>query len=345
MKIVMVTNLRDDRSPWSLPCHECRSWAYVLGADTRNAGSVRGDLDLLRGYDLAIVELTSNLLSLPRDLKRAFPDLIVVGLTEGWVANVASIGVQEQCDFVAACRTVDMLGILVEDAVSYYRLYAAKPQAVQWLGIPYPRSSTENLPTISADDKEYTVFLPLGLRPVRSGIAHLLAFQKIRERYPGLRGLAPRFSRQDEAHFARIGLDVELLPPMPWASFLHRLARVYAVFNLDHLPTWGRLAADCAAARVPYVGSNATHCARALGVLTCHPFDAHTAVTYLERLLHRDHPQARRLYRRVVDEQHRRLEQLDEETSRARFWRALDRALGAGRGRTDVPPAPVSSSR
>lgn len=37
MKTAMITNLREERSPWNVPCHECRSWAYVLGADTRSA--------------------------------------------------------------------------------------------------------------------------------------------------------------------------------------------------------------------------------------------------------------------------------------------------------------------
>jgi hypothetical protein len=75
------------------------------------------------------------------------------------------------------------------------------------------------------------------------------------------------------------------------------------------------------------VGANATHCADSLGVLTCDPFDAETAIGHLERLLDRESTQGQDLYRSVVDRQRRSLAPLGEHESRQRFWTSLERAL------------------
>jgi len=251
MKIVMLTNLGDDRSPWDVPSHECRTWAYVLGADTRNAQRVADDLQLVADYDLAILELTMNLLHLPGQLKRTFPRMIVVGLIEGWVGNVLSAGAGEQCEFLAACQELDMLGTLVARANSHYRLFTRQPQIVQWLGLPFPKAWTDARGRVPIDDRELVVFMPFALRGVRSGLAHVLAFERLRGRYPSLRGVAVRSSEDEERDLDRIGAAVELVPVVDWQGFYDRLQHAYLVLNLDHLPTWGRVVAECAAARVP----------------------------------------------------------------------------------------------
>jgi len=75
------------------------------------------------------------------------------------------------------------------------------------------------------------------------------------------------------------------------------------------------------------VGADVTHCAQVLGVLTCDPFDAATALKHCEDLLAVRTPESRRRYESVTAEQYDRLAALDEESSRARFWRALEDAL------------------
>lgn len=97
--------------------------------------------------------------------------------------------------------------------------------------------------------------------------------------------------------------------------------------NAQRVASNPQLVAEWAAARVPYVGADVTHCAQVLGVLTCDPFDVATALTYCEELFDPSAPGSRTRYRPVTARQYDRLGSLDEDSSRARFWRALDNAL------------------
>jgi hypothetical protein len=335
MKVVLVSNLDADRSPWDIPSNEVRCWAYVLGADTRCAERIRDDPHVIANYDVVLLDLTPNLFDLPALLRRTKPKLIIVGLVEGWVGNIAAIDIETQCDFVAACQVLDMLGILVESSLSYYRLYSPLPAKVQFMGIPFPKEWTDRLPPVPVEEREFAVWMPFALRDVRSGISHVLAFQRLKEQCPDLKGYALRSSDGEDDHLRAIGVDIELVPFAEWDAFYRRLSTMYAVLNLDHLPTWGRVVGECAAARVPYVGFDATHCARALGVLTSTPFDVGTSMRYIKMLISErsQSAAASSLYRRVTEEQYRRLPAIDEDTSRRRFWDGLDRALGDGASR------------
>jgi hypothetical protein len=333
MRIVLISNLGLDLSPWDIPANEIRMWAYVLCADTRNAQLVLGDLQVAASYDLALIDLTTNLFGLPQMLREAFPGMILVGLVEGWVGNIAAIDVGAQCDFLVACRTLDMLGILAESAASYYRLYTTPSEKVQFLGIPFPKAWTDERPIVPFDEREFAIWMPFALRPVRSGISHVLAVRQLRKHFPDLKAYAVRSSEDEDVHLRAVGADVELISFADWPIYYHRLSRMFAVLNFDHLPTWGRVVGECAAARVPYVGFDATYCAKALGVLTSTPFDVDTSLGYIEQLL-RDRRAASAgegMYSRVVQEQYCHLSAIDEATSCSRFWKALERALSAKR--------------
>jgi hypothetical protein len=317
-RIVFVSQLGDDRSPWDLPCNECRGWAYVLEADTRHHVRVLERPDELDAYDLAIVELTGNLYDVPLFLRERAPHVQIVGLLEGAVGAVADQPVELQAKFVDCVRSLDLLGVLVESSLAYYRLLVEEPARVQWLGVPYPKAWTDAQakPAAAADGR--VVELGAGLASGRNGLPGVFVLRRFREEFPDFRGRA-YVSSAAEADALR-GLDptLDCRPHRFWQQYYREHLEVWAVLSLDPRRTWGRLPLDCASAQIPYVGSDATHAARVVGALTCDPHDVDAAYRHLRALA--SEPE---LYTRVTQAQYAALADFDEAASRRRFWRAL----------------------
>ncbi|UCC62301.1 MAG: glycosyltransferase family 4 protein [Anaerolineae bacterium] len=317
-RVCFISQLQDDRSPWTVPTNECRAWAYVLEGDTRSSQRILAYPAQLQAHDIALVELTANLYSLPPFIKRHAPDLTVVGLIEGAVQAVTNQDPSLQTQFVRCVQAVDLLGVLVEDALPYYRLFVDDPQRVQWLGIPYPKAWTDGLPKRPPAAKERLIELGAGLAPGRNGITSLLLFQRLQRAYPGVRGRVYVTSRAEMEEIEQLGLPVECCAHRPWPEYYVHHLDAYAVLSLDPRRTWGRLVLDCASALIPYVGSAESHCGRTVGALTCDPYDVEAAHAHLCTLLE-DHD----IYERVVQQQYQRLSQFNEAASEQRFWDAL----------------------
>jgi len=321
VKVCLLSQIEADLVPVGEPMHEIRSWAYVLGGDARGFGSVISKPDLLGGYDVILVELTANAYTVPPFVRQHAPDAILVGLVEGGLEQVPSNPPWEQLAFIECIRTLDLLGVLVEDALPYYRLLAGEDRRVQWLGIPYPKGWTDTVPKPPADAKVTVIELGSTLQDGRNGLPSILLLGRIRKRHPHVRGRAYGSSLAELAPLHRLDPTLELCVRRSWREYYRHHVDAYAMLSFDPRRTWGRLVLDCASALVPYVGSDATHCGRRVGVLTCDPYDVEAAFRHVCRLL--DDPG---LYAAVVRRQYERLEAYGEEASRGRFWRALELA-------------------
>ena len=317
-RVCFISQFQDDQSPWTAPSNDCRAWAYVLEADTRSFLRILAYPAQLQAYDIAIVELASNLYGLPPFIKQHAPGLTVVGLIEGPLEALSGQESSLQARFVECLQSVDLLGVQVEDAISYYRLFVDDPRRVQWLGQPYPKAWTDGVPKRPPTAKDRLIELGPGLIPSRGGLTGLLLFRRLKEGRPEVRGWVSVMS-QDEAEVIRkLDPGIGCYLHRPWSEYYLRHLESYAVLSLDPRRTWGRLVLDCASAHIPYVGSKESHCGRAVGVLTCGPYDVDTAYAHLCTLL--DDPG---VYERVAREQYQRLSQFEETTSRQRFWDAL----------------------
>jgi hypothetical protein len=316
-----VSQFRGDESPWEIPVNDCRAWAYVFRADTRNFTTILAQPQELRQYDVAIVELTPNAYSVPAFIRQHAPSIVLVGLVEGGVEALTSQAPSDQLRFLELTRQLDVLGVLVPDALPYYRLFVDETRKVQWLGVPYPKTWTDSLPKKSRDAKEPIIELGASLERGRNGLAALRLIQQLQRRHPQLRARAYGGSAADFEMLAHLDSRVEFAVKRTWPEYYVHHLDVYAVLNLDPRRSWGRLVLDCASAFIPYVGSAETHCAKRLGVLTCDPFDVETAYEHMCALL--DGPD---LYNRVTLEQYERLGDFDEKVSRERFWSALETA-------------------
>jgi hypothetical protein len=318
-RLCFISQLGDERSPWDIPVNECRAWAYVLNADTRHAETVWNHPEMLQEYRLVMVELTANLYRLPAFIKQHAPGVIVIGLLEGAIGAVGDQTPSQQMEFVRCGQALDLLGVLLEESVAYYRLFVDHPGKVQWLGVPYPKAWTDSLLKRAPDDKERLIELGAGLDPGRNGLPLLLVLQRLRAATPGVRGRVYYASDAAREGLGQLDSMIEICPQRSWSDYyLHHLD-AFIVLSLDPRRTWGRLVLDCASAHIPYVGSDATHCARTVGVLTCDPFDVEAAYQHTTRLL-----QDRGLYEEVVHEQYERLSGFDEEASRRRLASALE---------------------
>lgn len=317
MKVCFVSRLEGDETPWPVPMNDCRAWAYVFGGDTRHFSSVLADPEQLRAYDVVFFELTPNGYLVPPFVRSRVPGVALVGLVEGAVEAVSGQASWEQALFLECLASLDMLGVLVEDALPYYRLLASEPRRVQWIGVPYPKRWTDELEKPPAAAKERVVEVGAGLERGRNGLAALRLLERLRREQPALRGRV--YGHPSELELVgRLAPGLEGALKRPWPEYYRHHLSAWAVLSLDPRRSWGRLVLDSASARIPYVGSNATHCADRVAVLTCDPYDVETAAAHLRRLL-----DDADLYEEVIEHQYAALAEFDEETSRARLAGAL----------------------
>ncbi|HEY6138616.1 MAG TPA: hypothetical protein VI670_12730 [Thermoanaerobaculia bacterium] len=310
---------------WSVPTNDSREWLRALGSgDVVSYQRAFADPASIAGYDLALVELTPATHSLPRFLKRRVPHVTCVGLVEGRVEYVVrSAGEMEGLfQFAQAADDPDLLGILVERTLPYYRLYARVPERVQWLGIPYPLDWTETLPR-SAPGERIVIELASGLDS-RNGVANVLILRELQRRYPSVEGRVYPASRRERSMLEAMGIRAELLQPRRWPDYYRLLRRdTFAILCMDDRRTWGRYALDAASARVPYVGSRLSHAGERAGVLTCDPFDTATAIEHLGRLIEERLQGRSDWYENVTARQYAVLHDYDDGAARRRMQRAL----------------------
>lgn len=318
-RICVVTQLEGDVLAGIDPENGVRAWAYAFRADARSFRSVIADPRSLHGYDIVVVELTDNAFSIPAFIRERSPRTIVIGLIEGGVEALSAHPRWLQLRFIEAVRAVHMLGTIVADALPYYRLFVDEPRRVQWLGVPFPKQWTDTLerrPVVSG-----LIEISAGLEHGRNGPAALMLVERLRRAHPEVRARVYAGASAELEALRQFSPTAECRLKRPWQDYLLQHGEAFAMLSLDPRRVWGRAAADSAAAFVPYVGSDASQCARTIAELTCDPFDVESALSHVVRLL--EEPGLREA---VVQRQYERLSGIDEQTSRSRFWEALSAA-------------------
>lgn len=302
--------------------------------------------DLLSDYDIAIVELTPKTHRLPRLIKRHAPSVFCLGLIEGRVeyvvrSNEEMEGLFEFCQIV---DDVDLLGVLVERTVPYYRLYTRHPERVQWVGVPYPKDWTDKQQVSPAPARE--LILELGsAMDSRNGIANLLVLRELQRRFPALQGRIYCFVEREREMIEALRIRAEFRKPRRWRDYYRDHLNCFAVLCMDDRRTWGRYVLDCASARMPFVGSELSHCGERAGVLTCDPFDTDTALQYLSELIDERLAGGSQFHDAVTARQYEALQHYDRESSLKRFCAALESAGYAALAKTVRDSACASQTR
>ncbi|RLG33143.1 hypothetical protein DRN98_04325 [Methanosarcinales archaeon] len=317
---------------WTIPTNDSRNWATVLGnCDILDYRRVSKDPDrLLAFYDLVIIELSDETYYLPKLLKAYLPNKYIIGIIEGRVEYVvrSRIDMEFLYKFCQCLKYLDMIGILVERTLPYYKLYVDKEnqKKVQWLGIPYPKRWTDEvMKNVEIRRNEVTIELASAMDS-RNGITNLLIFKKLKEEFPWIKGRVYIFLDREKEMIENLGIDVEFCKVMEWQDYFKHHLQSFLVLCMDDRRTWGRYALDCAASMMPYVGSYLSHCGEKVGVLTCDPFDVESALNYIRVLLKKYEKRKDDFYKQVVKKQYERLKYYDEELSRNRFFEALKSA-------------------
>lgn len=313
---------------WLEPVNDSREWMRVLGGgDVLNYQQVVARPEMLSDYDIAIVELTPKTHRLPRFIKRHAPSVFCIGLIEGRVEYVVRSNEEMEglFDFCQIVDDADMLGVLVERTVPYYRLYARRPERVQWIGVPYPKDWTDRQQVSPSSARE--LILELGsAMDSRNGIANLLVLRELQRRFPALQGRVYCFVERERQMVETLGIRAEFRRPRRWRDYYRDHLNCFAVLCMDDRRTWGRYVLDCASARMPFVGSNLSHCGERAGVLTCDPFDTDTALRHLSELIEERLAGGSRFHDAVTARQSEALQHYDSESSLKRFCAALENA-------------------
>ena len=330
---------------WLNPVNDSRECMRLLGGgDVLNYQHVAAHPDILSEYDIAIIELTPKTHLLPRLIKRRTPSVFCLGLIEGRVeyvvrSNKEMEGLFEFCQIV---DDVDMLGVLIERTVPYYRLYTRKPEQVQWIGIPYPKDWTDEQGGNLAHGRRELVLELGSAMDSRNGIANLLVLRELQRRFPALLGRIYYFVERERQMVESLGIRADFRRPRRWRDYYKDHLDCFAVLCMDDRRTWGRYVLDCASAHMPFVGSELSHCGERAGVLTCDPFDTNSALKYLSDLIEEKLAGRSELHDSVTARQYAALGDYDSKSSIERFCAALENAghaTLAGELRASVPAA------
>jgi hypothetical protein len=311
---------------WLEPVNDTREWMRVLGGgDVLNYQHVVANPRMLSGYDIAIIELTPKTHRLPRLIKRHTPSVFCLGLIEGRVeyvvrSNEEMEGLFEFCQIV---DDVDMLGVLVERTVPYYRLYTRKPELVQWIGVPYPNDWTDGQWGDLASERDLVLELGSAMDS-RNGIANLLVLRELQRRFPTLWGRIYYFSERERQMVQAMGIRADCRKPRRWRDYYKDHLSCFAVLCMDDRRTWGRYVLDCASAYMPFVGSDLSHCGERVGVLTSDPFNTECALKYLSELIEEKLIGRSELHDSVTTRQYEALQEYNSERSLKRFCAALE---------------------
>lgn len=314
---------------WLEPVNDSREWLRVLGGgDVLNYQHVAARPEILSEYDIAIIELTPKTHRLPRLIKQRVPSVFCLGLIEGRVeyvvrSNEEMEGLFEFCQIV---DDVDMLGVLIERTVPYYRLYTRKPEQVQWIGIPYPKDWTDEQRASHTTDRRDLVLELGSAMDSRNGIANLLVLRELQRRFPALLGRIYYFVERERQMVEALGIRADFRRPRRWRDYYKDHLSCFAVLCMDDRRTWGRYVLDCASAYMPFVGSELSHCGERAGVLTCDPFDTDSALKYLSELIEEKLTDRSELHDSVTTRQYEALRDYDSQSSMKRFCAALENA-------------------
>jgi len=317
---------------WNTPVNDTREWLRVLGGgDVLNYQQVLAKPAMLNGYDLVIVELTPKTHRLPRFIKKHHPDLFCVGLVEGRVEYVvrSSDDMEGLFEFCTVVDDLDLLGVLVERTVPYYRLYVSRPERVAWLGVPYPKDWTDRLAFPTPQQRKPVIELGSAMDS-RNGITNLLILRELQKRFPRVNGRVFAFHPREPEMIKALGIKAEILRPRSWPDYFRVHASAFAVLCMDDRRTWGRYVLDSASARLPYVGTNLSHCGEQDAVLQCDPFDTELALDYLSELLERYFKEDHSRYEEVCAQQYLALNKYTPAASRERFLNAVLAAAYTG---------------
>ncbi len=309
MRFCLISNLPTIRQ-WQTPANEIREWARIFNGDTFN-GSEVGDGSGLRDYDVIMIECTANLVGLASIIKSRVPQAKIVILVEGFLNSPDCWPPALQMQYVQALNAVDLVGILVESALPYYRSQTS--QRVAFIGIPYP---LEWARANCQGPREEVIELGCSLAGIKNGLTTLATFKKL-----GRRGACyPYFEEEKNLMRQFLGSDnLEFRPQLGWPDYFREHSRYAIGLHMDYRTSWGRFPLDCASAGIPCVSSPMGHVQPILYPdTTVQPYDVEGAVAAIQRLTN-----DRSFYDHVVRIANERISNFDGPAARQRLLNAL----------------------
>jgi len=304
MKFCLVSQLQGC-GRWTAPGNEIRAWAYALDGDVHCAWDIR-DYTYFDKYDVVMCEMTPNIFHIIKELKRQ-SRTYVVGLVEGSLISPWSYDVQSQ--WVDLIRTIDLIGVLNEKAISAISAFTGKP--VRYLGVPFPVSWCKS--NLRPKNK----LIELGNMWIGAGgMWNIAVFKRIDEPaicYP--------VTEPDHVNLREIINSPKMTYGRirGWNDYFIEHSAYRIMIHLDQRSTWGRGSLDSAAADMPCISTPYSQAHQILYPSLCvHYWEIEKAVK-----LYKELDRNNRFFDEVVGYANEMIKQFDLDASRRRFLNAI----------------------
>lgn len=242
-------------------------------------GRALAEAEELGQLDFVVVEGVPAADRVFLELASRLPRTRLVYWVEGRLGGLAGISSQDALLQVKAVAAADLVAVVSENTIPYYRLLTGAP--VVWWGLPYYEHVTRGLAL--APEKRDPDLMAIGAPPsaaAKNGLASALVAVRC-----GLRVLVFG-AREDEDALRAVGAVARVVPITGSINAAREVAAARVAVHLDPRDTWGRFSLDCAAVGVPCVGSSRVEAQRRLFPrLTLDWLDGEGAVALVKRLL------------------------------------------------------------
>jgi len=304
MNFCLVSQL-NGTGKWTVPGNEIRAWAYAMEGDVYCAWDIR-DYTYFDRYDVVMCEMTPNIFHIIKEIKRQ-SRTYVIGLVEGSLISPWSYDVQVQ--WVDLIRTIDLVGVLNEKAISAISMFTDKP--VRYLGVPFPVSWCKSNLRPKNDLIELgNIWIGAG------GMWNIAAFKKI-----GKPSVCYPVNETDYNNLRQIVDSPKMIygRVSGWNDYFIEHSAYRLMIHLDQRSTWGRGSLDCAAANMPCISTPYSQTHQILYPSLCVDYwDVDRAVELYRKL---DNDSA--FYDSVVEYANVALGQFDLQTSKTRLLKTV----------------------
>jgi len=281
-------------------------WAEIFG-DYKYFGDIT--IDDLANYDVVMFNLNYEMIEMPIQFKKKFPQILTIGFLDGSIDEHNFWMPQKHASWIIALRTLDVIGTL--DPVFIPYIQGITDKKVVFLGVPFVP------PLKPRVNQEYDLLAHSGLYMQRNGLSDLIVIEKM-----NLRGVAFARNDDDMSTMQRLQFkNIQILKRDAYFDFLKYLAKSKICLALDARYTWGRLSLDCAAFGIPCIGTNRQYTQRILfpELTTDDPFNSlNFAVDKVNHLLNNPY-----YYERIITYAKKKLVEFDMESSKKRFLKII----------------------
>lgn len=267
-------------------------WATIMGGKVYNGpifdqGGYGLDYDYFNEFDLVMVALRQETIEVGIKVKQSSKAKVVVFL-DSEVDHFTTYTTRDlQAKMVKLLNIADAVAVLHDESIPLFKALTSKPVAV--VGAPYPIKRVRELcPPVQ---KREEIMLGSSIRSIlthnRNALVNLAALSKT-----GITGVANIWEPVEMEYVQSIRKYLPITQikfryfKFGWDQYITQANYSLLGLHLDYRYSWGRFPIDCAAVRMPCVGSPSLYTQKILFPCLCVPYhDIEGAVALVNKLV------------------------------------------------------------